>query len=104
MHAAMTLAAWSGVGAAAASAAPTGADVQRGLERLVEGPGGPPGAIATMYRSHTGNIPGYVQWVAATADGRRAVTTSLNIPAPSGKLLAQLGNVQATAVCALLAN
>jgi len=51
---------------------------------------------------HTGNFPGYVQWAAATADGSRAVTTSLNIPAPSGKLLTQLRNLQTTAVCALL--
>lgn len=51
---------------------------------------------------HTGNFPGYVQWAAASADGTRAVTTSLNIPAPSGKLLTQLRAVQATAVCALL--
>jgi D-alanyl-D-alanine carboxypeptidase len=56
----------------------------------------------TVY-GHTGNFPGYVQWAAATADGKRAVTTSLNIPAPSGKLLAQLRGVQTTAVCALLA-
>jgi D-alanyl-D-alanine carboxypeptidase len=55
----------------------------------------------TVY-GHTGNFPGYVQFAAATADGTRAVTTSLNIPAPSGKLLAQLRNVQTTAVCALL--
>jgi D-alanyl-D-alanine carboxypeptidase len=51
---------------------------------------------------HTGNFPGYVQWAAATADGSRAVTTSLNIPAPKGRLLRQLRNVQADAVCALL--
>lgn len=56
----------------------------------------------TVY-GHTGNFPGYVQWAAATADGTRAVTTSLNIPAPNGKLLAQLRRVQTTAVCALLA-
>jgi D-alanyl-D-alanine carboxypeptidase len=56
----------------------------------------------TVY-GHTGNFPGYVQWAAATADGKRAVTTSLNIPAPSGKLLSQLRRVQTTAVCALLA-
>lgn len=55
----------------------------------------------TVY-GHTGNFPGYVQWAAATADGSRAVTTSLNIPAPAGKLLAQLRGVQTTAVCALL--
>src|SRR6478609_6484701 len=54
----------------------------------------------TVY-GHTGNFPGYVQWAAATADGSRAVTTSLNIPAPKGALLRQLRNVQAKAVCAL---
>jgi len=56
----------------------------------------------TVY-GHTGNFPGYVQFAAATADGSRAVTTSLNIPAPTGKLLTQLRQVQETAVCALLA-
>lgn len=56
----------------------------------------------TVY-GHTGNFPGYVQFAAATPDGTRAVTTSLNIPAPTGKLLAQLRKVQETAVCALLA-
>jgi D-alanyl-D-alanine carboxypeptidase len=52
----------------------------------------------TVY-GHTGNFPGYVQF---TADGTRAVTTSLNIPAPTGKLLAQLRRVQEAAVCTLL--
>jgi D-alanyl-D-alanine carboxypeptidase len=55
----------------------------------------------TVY-GHTGNFPGYTQWAAATADGSRGVTMTLNIPAPQGKLLAQLRNVQTTAVCALL--
>jgi D-alanyl-D-alanine carboxypeptidase len=55
----------------------------------------------TVY-GHTGNFPGYVQFAAATRDGRRAVTTSLNIPAPTGKLLARLRAMQQTAVCALL--
>jgi D-alanyl-D-alanine carboxypeptidase len=55
----------------------------------------------TVY-GHTGNFPGYVQWAAASADGKRAVTTSLNIPAPSGKLLAELRQLQTVAVCALL--
>lgn len=55
----------------------------------------------TVY-GHTGNFPGYTQFAAATADGTRAVTTSLNIPAPKGQLLARLRNVQAEAVCALL--
>jgi D-alanyl-D-alanine carboxypeptidase len=55
----------------------------------------------TVY-GHTGNFPGYVQWAAATADGRRSVTTSLNIAAPTRALLMQLRSLQATAVCALL--
>jgi D-alanyl-D-alanine carboxypeptidase len=55
----------------------------------------------TVY-GHTGNFPGYVQFAAATADGRKAVTTTLNIPAPTGPLLAQLRRLQTTAVCALL--
>jgi D-alanyl-D-alanine carboxypeptidase len=55
----------------------------------------------TVY-GHTGNFPGYVQWAAATADGRRSVTTSLNIAAPTGALLARLRSLQASAVCALL--
>jgi D-alanyl-D-alanine carboxypeptidase len=55
----------------------------------------------TVY-GHTGNFPGYVQWAAATTDGRRSVTTSLNIAAPTGRLLTQLRSLQATAVCALL--
>ena len=55
----------------------------------------------TVY-GHTGNFPGYVQFAAATRDGRRAVTTSLNIPAPEGALLEQLREMQETAVCLLL--
>jgi D-alanyl-D-alanine carboxypeptidase len=55
----------------------------------------------TVY-GHTGNFPGYTQFAAATVDGSRAVTTTLNIPAPSGKLLGQLRQVQAAAVCDLL--
>jgi D-alanyl-D-alanine carboxypeptidase len=55
----------------------------------------------TVY-GHTGNFPGYVQWAAATADGRRSVTTSLNIAAPTGALLQRLRSLQAAAVCALL--
>ena len=55
----------------------------------------------TVY-GHTGNFPGYVQFAAATRDGSRAVTTSLNIPAPTGRLLARLRSVQESAVCALL--
>jgi D-alanyl-D-alanine carboxypeptidase len=55
----------------------------------------------TVY-GHTGNFPGYVQFAAATRDGRRAVTTSLSIPAPEGALLRQLREMQETAVCLLL--
>jgi D-alanyl-D-alanine carboxypeptidase len=55
----------------------------------------------TVY-GHTGNFPGYTQFAAATADGSAAVTTSLNIPAPTGKLLGQLRQVQTEAVCDLL--
>jgi len=55
----------------------------------------------TVY-GHTGNFPGYVQFAAASRDGSRAVTTSANIPAPTGKLLARLRAAQRTAVCALL--
>jgi D-alanyl-D-alanine carboxypeptidase len=51
---------------------------------------------------HTGNFPGYTQFAAATADGSRGITTTLNIPAPTGKLLAQLRRVQTAAVCDLL--
>jgi D-alanyl-D-alanine carboxypeptidase len=54
----------------------------------------------TVY-GHTGEFPGYAQWAAASANGRRAVTTSINIQAPTGKLLALLRKVQATAICAL---
>jgi D-alanyl-D-alanine carboxypeptidase len=55
----------------------------------------------TVY-GHTGNFPGYTQFAAATADGSRGITTTLNIPAPTGRLLAQLRRVQVTAVCDLL--
>ncbi len=55
----------------------------------------------TVY-GHTGNFPGYTQFAAATADGSRSVTTTLNIPAPTGKLLKRLRTVQTTAVCALV--
>ena len=38
------------VSASSAAAATTPADLQRGLRQLVNAPGGPPGAIATIYR------------------------------------------------------
>ena len=81
-----------------------------GGESSPPGPGGNSAGLAVFrYRTrcgtvygHTGNFPGYVQFAAATRDGRRAVTTSLNIPAPSGDLLARLRTMQETAVCLLL--
>jgi D-alanyl-D-alanine carboxypeptidase len=93
-----------------------GAAQRREQLRLVAGSSSPPGPGANAaglgifrYQSrcgtvygHTGNFPGYVQWAAATADGRRSVTTSLNIAAPTGVLLQQLRSLQAAAVCALL--
>ena len=89
----------------------------RQQRRFVVGASSPPGPGTNAaglglfrYRSrcgtvygHTGNFPGYVQWAAATGDGRRSVTTTLNIPAPSGTLLARLRAMQADAVCAVLA-
>jgi D-alanyl-D-alanine carboxypeptidase len=51
---------------------------------------------------HTGSFPGYTQWVAATSDGRRSVTASLNISPPTGALLGRLRSFQASMVCALL--
>ncbi len=92
------------------------AEQKRQMKWWVGGESSPPGpgknsaGLALFrYRSkcgtvygHTGNFPGYVQFAAATANGSRAVTTSLNIPAPTGKLLSELRHVQATAVCALL--
>lgn len=93
-----------------------GAAQQRQQMKFIRGSSSPPGpgtnsaGLALFrYRSrcgtvygHTGNFPGYVQWAASTADGTRSVTTSLNIPAPTGRLLKQLRSVQASAVCALL--
>ena len=55
----------------------------------------------TVY-GHTGSYPGYAQFMASSRDGRRGVTTSLNIPPPKGALLRQLREMQETAVCLLL--
>jgi D-alanyl-D-alanine carboxypeptidase len=93
-----------------------GAAQQREQLRFVPGASSPPGPgtnaaglaifryrtrCGTVY-GHTGSFPGYTQWAAATADGTRSVTTSLNIPAPTGALLGRLRSVQTSAVCALL--
>jgi D-alanyl-D-alanine carboxypeptidase len=84
--------------------------------RFVRGSSSPPGPgtnfaglaifryqtrCGTVY-GHTGNFPGYVQFAAASRDGKRAITTSLSIPAPTGRLLASLRAMQETGVCALL--
>jgi len=93
-----------------------GAAQKRQQRRFVPGASSPPGpgtnaaGLALFrYRSrcgtvygHTGNFPGFVQWAAATADGRRSVTTTLSIPAPEGALLDRLRRVQAMAVCAMM--
>lgn len=93
-----------------------GADQQEEQMKFVAGSSSPPGPGTNSaglslfrYRSrcgtvygHTGNFPGYVQWAAATANGKRSVTSSLNIPAPTGELLRELRKVQSKAVCALL--
>ncbi len=81
-----------------------------GGESSPPGPGANSAGLAVFrYRTrcgtvygHTGNYPGYVQFMAATRGGRRGVTTSLNIPAPTGALLRQLREMQETAVCLLL--
>ncbi len=92
------------------------AAMQKRQLRFVPGSSSPPGPgknsaglaifryksrCGTVY-GHTGNFPGYVQWAAATRNGKRSVTTSLNIAAPKGALLKRLRSVQAKAVCALL--
>ncbi len=93
-----------------------GAQQQRQQLRFVPGSSSPAGPgtnsaglgifryqtrCGTVY-GHTGNFPGYTQWAAATRSGRRSVTTSLNIPAPSGALLDRLRATQALAVCVLM--
>jgi D-alanyl-D-alanine carboxypeptidase len=93
-----------------------GSAQQRAQMRFVAGSSSPPGPgvnsaglaifryrtrCGTVY-GHTGNFPGYTQFAAATRNGKRAVTTSLSIPAPTGALLRRLRSVQTTAVCALL--
>jgi len=93
-----------------------GAAQRRAQMSFVPGASSPPGPGANaaglaLFRyttrcgvvyGHTGNFPGYTQFAAATADGSRSVTTTLNIPAPTGALLRKLRAVQADAVCALL--
>ncbi len=93
-----------------------GAAQQRQQLRFVPGDSSPPGPGINSaglgifrYRTrcgtvfgHTGSFPGYTQWAAATRDGTRSVTTTLNMSQPDAALLARLRAVQTTAVCALL--
>ncbi|WP_119272408.1 serine hydrolase domain-containing protein [Taklimakanibacter deserti] len=93
-----------------------GAAEQQQQMQFVPGSSGPPGPGTNesglgLFRyttpcgvvyGHTGNFPGYTQWAAATADGTRSVTTTLNLSAPTGELLERLREVQGQAVCALL--
>jgi D-alanyl-D-alanine carboxypeptidase len=93
-----------------------GASEQKQQMQFVPGESGPPGpgtneAGLGLYRyatpcgvvyGHTGNFPGYVQWVAATRDGTRSVTSTINMSLPTGELLERLREVQAQAVCVLL--
>ncbi|MFC6136908.1 serine hydrolase, partial [Streptomyces spororaveus] len=54
---------------------------------------------------HTGNFPGYTQLAAATPDGTRSLTFSINTQTSKGNkpaLLARLRTVQENFVCALL--
>nr|WP_053640957.1 MULTISPECIES: serine hydrolase domain-containing protein [unclassified Streptomyces] len=58
----------------------------------------------TVY-GHTGNFPGYTQLAAATADGERSLTFSINTQTSKGlkpELLAKVRAVQEDFVCALL--
>ncbi len=59
----------------------------------------------TVY-GHTGNTTGYTQFAAATRDGRRTVTVSVNAqitPARAPELFEQLRDVVELATCAALA-
>ncbi|MEV7676373.1 serine hydrolase domain-containing protein [Streptomyces sp. NPDC088752] len=77
------------------------------------GPGANAGGLAifryttrcgTVY-GHTGNFPGYTQLAAATADGKRSLTFSINTQTSKSlkpELLAKVRAVQEDFVCALL--
>lgn len=58
-------------------------------------------ACGTVY-GHTGSILGYTQLIAATADGRRSLTFTINSQLPD-ELIPRLRAAQAKAVCAALA-
>jgi D-alanyl-D-alanine carboxypeptidase len=91
-----------------------GAAQKRAQRRFVPGESAPAGpgrnsAGLALFRcgtvfGHTGSFYGFAQWAAASADGKRSVTTTLNIapPSPGSPLLARLRRVQTAAVCTLL--
>ncbi len=59
-------------------------------------------SCGTVY-GHTGNTPGYTQFVAATRDGRQGVVVSINAqitPASNPPLFAKLRHIYELAVCA----
>ncbi|HEY5164904.1 MAG TPA: peptidase S12, partial [Acidimicrobiia bacterium] len=62
-------------------------------------------SCGTVY-GHTGNTAGYTQFIAATRDGSRSATVSVNAqvnPRTDAKLFPTLRRVFSTAVCAALA-
>lgn len=63
-------------------------------------------ACGTVY-GHTGNTPGYTQFVASSADGTRSTTVSVNAqitPASDPARFAFLRNIFSLAVCAAMTN
>jgi D-alanyl-D-alanine carboxypeptidase len=93
-----------------------GATPQREQLRFRPGSSSPPGPgrnasglalfryttrCGTVY-GHTGSFPGYTQWIAATRDGKRSVTTTFNVSDPGDRVLRQIRRAQESAVCALL--
>ena len=60
----------------------------------------------TVY-GHTGNTPGYTQFISATRSGSRSATVAVNAqitPGSDAKTFAKLRNIFELAVCAALAN
>jgi D-alanyl-D-alanine carboxypeptidase len=61
-------------------------------------------ACGTVY-GHTGNTPGYTQFISATSDGTRSAVVSINgqiTPERDEKRFAELRRIYALAVCAAL--
>jgi D-alanyl-D-alanine carboxypeptidase len=99
----------------------TGADTRAEQFRFRPGTSEPPGPgensaglglfrydtpCGTVY-GHTGNTPGYTQFAAATEDGQRTVTVSVNgqiTPSTSPEPFEQLRHVFELAVCAALSS